>query len=110
MTTKKPHILFLFSDTGGGHRSSTESIIEALGLEFGDRITFWGGIDTQKVLCRGTTADVRREVRDRINAFAPGGGYVLCAVHNIQREVPPENIDAMYDEALKSGVYPIAGK
>ncbi len=36
MTTKKPHILFLFSDTGGGHRSSTESIIEALHLEFGD--------------------------------------------------------------------------
>ncbi|MBT3313428.1 MAG: glycosyltransferase [Anaerolineae bacterium] len=39
MKTKKPHILFLFSDTGGGHRSSTESIIEALHLEFGDSIT-----------------------------------------------------------------------
>ena len=39
MKNKKPHILFLFSDTGGGHRSSTESIIEALHLEFGDSIT-----------------------------------------------------------------------
>ncbi len=39
MTSKKPHILFLFSDTGGGHRSSTESIIEALELEFGDTVT-----------------------------------------------------------------------
>ncbi|NQU30047.1 MAG: glycosyltransferase [Anaerolineae bacterium] len=39
MTNKKPHILFLFSDTGGGHRSSTESIIEALFLEFGDAVT-----------------------------------------------------------------------
>ncbi len=39
MTNKKPHILFLFSDTGGGHRSSTESIIEALSLEFGDAVT-----------------------------------------------------------------------
>ncbi len=39
MTNKKPHILFLFSDTGGGHRSSTESIIEALHLEFGDTLT-----------------------------------------------------------------------
>ena len=36
---KKPHILFLFSDTGGGHRSATEAIIEALGLEYGDSIT-----------------------------------------------------------------------
>ena len=39
MNDKKPHILFLFSDTGGGHRSSTESIIEALHLEFGDAVT-----------------------------------------------------------------------
>ncbi len=39
MTNRKPHILFLFSDTGGGHRSSTESIIEALELEFGDAVT-----------------------------------------------------------------------
>ena len=34
---KKPHILFLFSDTGGGHRSAAEAIIEAMHLEFGDR-------------------------------------------------------------------------
>ncbi len=39
LSSKKPHILFLFSDTGGGHRSSTEAIIEALKLEFDDRIT-----------------------------------------------------------------------
>jgi len=36
---KKPHVLILFSDTGGGHRSASEAIIEALGLEFGDTIT-----------------------------------------------------------------------
>jgi 1,2-diacylglycerol 3-beta-galactosyltransferase len=39
LPSKQPHILFLFSDTGGGHRSSTEAIIEALKLEFDDRIT-----------------------------------------------------------------------
>lgn len=36
---KKPHVLVLFSDTGGGHRSASEAIIEALGLEFGDSVT-----------------------------------------------------------------------
>lgn len=36
---KKPHILFLFSDTGGGHRAAGEAIIEALHLEFGDAVT-----------------------------------------------------------------------
>jgi uroporphyrinogen decarboxylase len=44
-------------------------------------------------------------VRRRIGDLAPGGGYVLCAVHNIQREVPPENIAALYDEALASDIY-----
>jgi uroporphyrinogen decarboxylase len=72
--------------------------------EFGDRISFWGGVDTQRVLPRGTPEEVRQEVRHRIRDLAPGGGYVLCAVHNIQREVPPENIDAMYQEALATGI------
>ena len=36
---KKPHILFLFSDTGGGHRSAAEAIIEAIHLEYGDVFT-----------------------------------------------------------------------
>jgi uroporphyrinogen decarboxylase len=75
--------------------------------EFGGRIAFWGGVDTQRVLPRGSPAEVRREVRCRIRDLAPGGGYVACAVHNIQREAPPENIEALYDEALASGRYPI---
>lgn len=36
---RKPHILFLFSDTGGGHRAAADAIIEALHLEFGDAVT-----------------------------------------------------------------------
>jgi len=83
---------------------------ERLKRDYGDRISFWGGVDTQRVLCRGSVADVRKEVRERLRVFAPGGGYILCAVHNIQGEVPAENIDAMYDEALLSGTYPIRSK
>jgi uroporphyrinogen decarboxylase len=68
--------------------------------EFGSSLTFWGGVDTQAVLSRGTVEDVRSEVRRRIDDLAAGGGYVLCAVHNIQGEVPPENVVAMFDAAL----------
>jgi uroporphyrinogen decarboxylase len=75
-----------------------------LKAQFGDRIAFWGGIDTQRVLPRGTTDDVRAEVQRRIRDLAPGGGYVLASVHNIQEDVPPENILAMVDEAWESGV------
>ncbi len=73
--------------------------------EFGRDITFWGGIDTQQVLPRGTPASVREEVRRRIADLGPGGGYVLGAVHNIQAEVPVENILAMFDAAREFGHY-----
>jgi uroporphyrinogen decarboxylase len=76
--------------------------------QFGDRIAFWGGgVDTQRVLPQGSPDGVRREVRRRIRDLAPGGGYVFASVHNIQREVPPENIEAMYQEALAVGKYPL---
>jgi uroporphyrinogen decarboxylase len=78
-----------------------------LKARFGDRIVFWGGIDTQHVLPLGSVADVEEEVRRRIRDLAPGGGYVLASVHNIQPDVPPENILAMADEARTYGRYPI---
>ena len=75
--------------------------------QYGDCLTFWGAIDTQRVLPYGNINEVREEVKHRIADLAPGGGYILCAVHNIQPDVPPENIVAMYDYAKKFGVYPI---
>ena len=68
-----------------------------LKAEFGDRLSFWGGVDTHRVLPHGTPDDVRAEVRRRIADLGRGGGYVLNAVHNIQPDVPVENILAMYD-------------
>jgi len=75
--------------------------------EFGDRLSFWGAIDTQKILPFGHPRDVEYEVKKRIEDFAPGGGYVLSSVHNIQANVPPENIIAMFEAAQKYGKYPI---
>jgi len=74
-----------------------------LKTEFGDRIIFWGGIDTQEILPHGTAEDTRREVRKMIRILGESGGYVLSAVHNIQAGVPPENIVAMFDEAYGLG-------
>ncbi|MGD2174385.1 MAG: uroporphyrinogen decarboxylase family protein, partial [Candidatus Brocadiaceae bacterium] len=66
---------------------------------YGDRLCFWGGVDTQHVLPHGTPEEVRQEARRRIEQLAAGGGYVLNAVHNIQPDVPPENVLAMYAAA-----------
>jgi hypothetical protein len=65
--------------------------------EYGHDIVFWGGgIDTQKTLPFGTPEEVYREVRKNIELFSPGGGYVFNTVHNIQSNVPVENILAMF--------------
>ncbi|MGE5250844.1 MAG: uroporphyrinogen decarboxylase family protein [Bacteroidota bacterium] len=65
--------------------------------EFGRDLVFWGGIDTQTTLPFGTPDEVRAEVQRRIQDLAPGGGYVLASVHNIQGDVPPENVMAMVE-------------
>ena len=77
----------------------------ALKAEFGRDIAFWGGVDTHRVLPRGTAADVREEVRKADRGSGPRGGYVLGAVHNIQAEVPAENVLAMVDAAREFGWY-----
>jgi uroporphyrinogen decarboxylase len=73
---------------------------------FGDKLAFWGGgVDAQHVLPRGTPAEVAANVRQNLADLMAGGGYVFNNVHNIQGEVPPENILAMYDTAWEHGFY-----
>lgn len=77
----------------------------ALKRDFGDALTFWGGIDTQGVMPRGTPQAVKDEARRRIDDLAPGGGYVLNTSHNIQADVPPENILALVEALDEYGWY-----
>jgi uroporphyrinogen decarboxylase len=73
---------------------------------FGRELVFWGGgCDSQRVLPRGTPSDVAENVRTNLKAFMPSGGYVFNSIHNIQGEVPPENIVALFDTAYESGFY-----
>ena len=72
--------------------------------QFGDRLVFWGAAcDCQRTLAFGTPDEVAREVEENIRILAPGGGYVLASVHNIQAGVPPENVVALFDAARAAG-------
>jgi uroporphyrinogen decarboxylase len=74
--------------------------------EYGGHLVFWGGAcSTQTVMTFGTTEDVRRQAKEMTEIFAPGGGFVFCQDHNIQHNVPPENIAALYQAAGDYGVY-----
>ncbi len=73
---------------------------------FGKDLTFYGGgVDTQDVLPHGTPQQVLDEVKRRIDDFAPGGGFIFNTVHNIQADVPPENILAMWEAWREFGGY-----
>ena len=114
---KVPGIRLMFHSCGNVLRPIIPDLIEAgvdilnpvhvtatgmepvqLKRDFGDDITFWGGgVDTQEILPKGKPEDVKDDVKRNIEALAPGGGFVFNTVHNIQAEVPPENIQAMLD-------------
>jgi uroporphyrinogen-III decarboxylase len=77
--------------------SATGMDAKRLKAEFGKDLVFWGGgVDTQKTLPFGTPEEVYREVRERIDIFSEGGGYVFNTIHNILSNVPVENILAMF--------------
>lgn len=80
---------------------------EKLKREFGETICFHGGVDIQEILPFGTPRQVKEEVKKRIRGFAPGGGYILATAHNIQADVPPRNVVAIFEAAREYGEYPL---
>ncbi|RME70261.1 MAG: hypothetical protein D6784_17000 [Chloroflexi bacterium] len=74
----------------------------ALKAQYGDRLTFHGGIDIIKTLPRGAPDEVRAEVRERVRVLGQNGGYIMCSSHHIQPDTPLENVLAMYDVSLRT--------
>jgi uroporphyrinogen-III decarboxylase len=77
--------------------------------DFGGRVVFWGGgCDTQRVLPFSSPAEIREHVRESIRVFGGGqGGFVFSQVHNIQPNVPVENVIAMLDAAWEYSAIPL---
>jgi uroporphyrinogen decarboxylase len=86
--------------------SAAKMAPQELKRKFGDSLTFWGGgIDPQHVLPFATPEEIREHVENNMAIFKPGGGYVFNNVHNIQAEVPPENVIALFEAAYDYGFY-----
>lgn len=79
--------------------------VAELKARYGNRIVLWGGVDSQRVLPGRCTGDVERAVKRLLREAASGGGFVVCAVHNIQADVPAKNVVAMYDAVHQWGHY-----
>lgn len=77
---------------------------EAIKRQYGDRLAFWGGLGTQSVLPFGTPSDVQKEVRRLVSTLGRGGGLLIEPTHQVQPDVPWENILA-FIEAARAAVY-----
>ena len=77
-----------------------------LKAEWGERLCFDGGIDTQYAL-PGSFEQLEAEVARRLLALAPGGGYSLGPANHIQEDVPPQNVTALFKIARDLGRYPL---
>jgi uroporphyrinogen decarboxylase len=114
--SKQPQIKILFHSCGSIHEFIPDLIeigvdilnpvqTNAEGMEpvnlkrqFGRDLAFWGGgIETQELLPRGTPEQIRSEVQRRIEILSRDGGFVFATVHNIQADVPQENIRALFE-------------
>jgi len=74
--------------------------------KYGKNIVFWGGgIDSQHTLPFSDPDKIKEEVKRNIEIFKPNGGYIFNNIHNIQGDIPPQNIVAMYDAAWEYGIY-----
>ena len=81
---------------------------EKLKRRYGKDLTFWGGgVDTQSTLPFGSIDDIKNEVRERISLLGKGGGYVFGTIHNIQSDISPDKIMAVFETAKKYGKFPL---
>jgi uroporphyrinogen decarboxylase len=71
--------------------------VRAAKRAFGDRLSFYGGISTQRTLPYGTPDQVRDEVRRLLDDIGEGGGFIAAPAHAIPKDADPRNIDAMID-------------
>ncbi|GAA0181481.1 uroporphyrinogen decarboxylase family protein [Clostridium sediminicola] len=79
--------------------------------EFGKELTFWGaGVSTQTTLASGSIEDIKREAKEMMEIFAPGGGFIFSQIHNIQANTSPQKIMAIYETAKQYRKYDILNK
>ncbi len=74
--------------------------------QFGNRLTFLGGIDIRQAL-QGEPIEVENEVQRRVHLLGPGGGYILAPSNHLQWDIPPQNFFALFESARKEGRYPL---
>jgi uroporphyrinogen decarboxylase len=98
-----PDLIEVGVDVFNPFQPEVMDVVEMKG-RFGDRLAFYGGVSTQRTLPYGSPEEVRAEVRRLIREVGRGGGYILSPAHDVQRDVPLENLLALAEEVMNQGV------
>ncbi len=78
-----------------------EQNLDIMNQKYGKEIIFHGGIDTQHLLPHGNPEEIRNTIKKITRMFEEEGGYILCTSQDIQGDVPPENVEALYDLSIR---------
>ncbi len=83
-------------------QGDAEGLQDAFDLKrrYGKDLVFYSNLKNQTVLPYGSVEDVRRDVREKMDALFCEGGYIMSGGHNVQADVPPQNLLALVDEAI----------
>ena len=73
--------------------------------KLGDRLSFWGAIDQQRLLPQGSPEEIEADVAEKIKALGAGGGYMCSPAHIVQVDTSMENVEAFIAAVKKHGVY-----
>jgi uroporphyrinogen decarboxylase len=79
--------------------------LASLKRQYGKDLVFHGSVDIHQTMPFGTHDEIRAEIRERMIAGKPGGGFIICTAHNVQRDVPIENIITLISAYHEFGVY-----
>lgn len=72
---------------------------------FGGRFAFWGAIDQQYLLPKGSDAELEADIREKISVLGAGGGYMISPAHILQNDVSPERVERFIELCMKHGGY-----
>jgi uroporphyrinogen decarboxylase len=78
---------------------------EDMKVGFGDKFAFWGAIDQQDLLPKGTDEVLEKDIIEKINILGKGGGYMISPAHIIQNDVSPERVLKFIELCKKHGIY-----
>ncbi|MCJ7739627.1 MAG: methyltransferase, partial [Anaerolineae bacterium] len=76
----------------------------SLKARFGDRLVFWGGVGVQQFLPQASPDEVEIHVRELVSVLGADGGYVIAPAHNMQEDIPPQNIVAWVETVRNSQI------